>query len=68
MSDIQKFNANARLFNKDQLSKLLTELDIPVAAEKPAKKVVPKEPVQTVRQPQGSVEDILKQNFIAEEK
>ena len=70
MSDVQKFNSNARLFNKDQLGKLLSELDIPVAKEKPIKKAVPleKTPVNNLRQPQGSVEDILRGNFIEDEE
>lgn len=71
MSDSQKFNTNARLFNKDQLNKLLSELDIPVNKTKPVKKKISLEEKKTaanVRQPQGSVEDILRGNFIEDEE
>lgn len=70
MSDVQKFNSNARLFNKDQLGKLLSELDIPAVKAKPAKKIalVEKTPANNLRQPQGSVEDILRGNFIEDEE
>jgi hypothetical protein len=65
-----KFNANARLFSKDQAKKILQELDIEL---EPSQKKTPKSTVQPAKQetptrlPQGDVEDILRQNFIQDE-
>ena len=66
MNNVNKFNANARLFNKDQIDKLLSELDIKTEAPK-KKTVVEKPQPHPERQPQGAVEDILRQNFIEDE-
>jgi hypothetical protein len=65
-----KFNTNARLFSKDQLQKILEELDIkPEAAKKPQVKPTVKSatPDAPSRLPQGDVEDILRQNFIEDD-
>lgn len=66
------FNTNARLFNKQQLDKLLTELNV-----EPVKKNTKQQSTQTVkqepdtpknmRQSVGSVEEILRTNFIEED-
>lgn len=66
------FNTNARLFNKQQLDKLLTELNV-----EPAKKNTKQKSTQTIkqepgtprnmRQSVGSVEEILRTNFIEED-
>lgn len=63
-----KFNTNARLFNKDQLSKLLSELDINPEPKKKNKQSVEKSQTEEpARLPQGDVSDILRQNFIQED-
>ncbi len=65
-----KFNANARLFSKDQVSKILQELDIPLETS-PKKPLIPvakaEVPETPARLPQGDVADILRQNFIQED-
>lgn len=64
-----KFNTNARLFNKDQLNKLLSELDIKLEPKKKTvKPLEKKKPESPVRLPQGDIEDILRQNFIQEDQ
>lgn len=64
-----KFNSNARLFSKDQISKILQELDIKTETPQKNVKSVPqtKQTNAPTRLPQGDVEDILRQNFIQDD-
>jgi hypothetical protein len=66
MAENNKFNENIQIFNQEQLSKILNELDLDPQKVAQVKKTAP--PKNLPPDPSQSAADILKQNFIASEE
>ena len=64
----KRINPSAAIFNKEQIDKILQELDLKVEAKNNKKSSsVPQNPQQaTITDPAKSVGDILKENFLEE--